>query len=145
MDEAIRTKIEQRLAEDKESYEGEEDKEFEDLNSYLLGAAARVQKYTAESLGYRIFKKYMRQDVPGIGASIETQQVRKDNSIRGENMPVHCRFSLLGDSSFRSRKSSISWIFGRINRNRWSCLEISGIGCVLHWIKFQPLNLKTGH
>ncbi|KAK6633692.1 hypothetical protein RUM44_004299 [Polyplax serrata] len=77
MDEAIRTKIEQRLAEDKESYEGEEDKEFEDLNSYLLGAAARVQKYTAESLGYRIFKKYMRQDVPGIGASIETQQVEK--------------------------------------------------------------------
>lgn len=75
IEESIRTKIEQKLAEDKESYEEEEDREFEDLSSYLLGAAARVQKYTSEALGYRVFKKYLRQDVPGIGPVVETEQV----------------------------------------------------------------------
>lgn len=75
MEESIRMKIEEKLAQDKESVEGEDiDKEFDNLSSYLLGAAARVQKLTAEQLGYKIFKKYLRQDVPGIGPSVGREQ-----------------------------------------------------------------------
>lgn len=72
VDESIRRKIEERLEETSRSGQSEE---FEDLGSYLLDAAARLKKYTAEEMGFAIFRKYMRQEVPGIGPRLDAEQV----------------------------------------------------------------------
>lgn len=49
--------------------------EFETLSSYLLKAEEKAKEFTADEIGYRIFKKYLRQDLPGIGPAIEKEQV----------------------------------------------------------------------
>lgn len=74
-DEAVKLQIEEKLVEE-EVTASEED--FDTLGSYLLGTAAREKTFTADEIGFRIFRKYTRQEVPGIGPVIDKEQVRRE-------------------------------------------------------------------